>query len=262
MLEQSLRQLNLETVIKGCQTESSQPRAQETGYCFELFRRALEDEEQAAWVAIDNQYKNLILHWLYCCSPALSREEAEEIVPQAWPKFWRIFNKSSAPLTDRFAHVGALLKYLKQCAISVLRDYERRMQRRERIRKRLASPDQMVLYQPESEQELLTRIDREKLLALIRQWVDTYVTDPQERRVLSLSFEYGLTPVKIAEQYPQEFANAQTVRRIKERILKRAKRALGHIQPLNEDQISKNGKPVLNGTGSKQRNATREVAHG
>ncbi len=228
MPEPSLRQLNLKTVIEGCQAESGRPRSEETGYCFELFRRALEEQEPGAWAAIDNQYKNLILHWIYGCTPTLSREEAEEIGPQAWPKFWRVLRKSSRPLTERFDHVGALLNYLKQCAISVLRDYERRLQRRQKIQARLNAPEQLILHQPESEQEVLARIDRERLLELVRRWVATYVTDPQEQSVLALSFEYGLTPAQIAEQYPQQFPDVQTVRRIKERILKRAKRALAH----------------------------------
>lgn len=86
MPEHSLRQLNLETVIEGCQAESARSRTQERGYGFELFRRALEEKEPGAWAAIDNQYKNLILHWLYGSTPTLSRQEAKEIGPQAWQK--------------------------------------------------------------------------------------------------------------------------------------------------------------------------------
>lgn len=245
MLDNSLHELKLETVIEGCQAESNRPRSQEAGYCFELFRRALEEQQSAAWAAIDNQYKNLILHWIYCCAPTLSRDEVEEIVPQTLPKFWRILHKSANPLAERFEHVGALLNYLKQCAISVLRDHERRTKRRQRLHVRLSAPDQTLLRQPETEQELLARIDREQLVALVRRWVETYVTDPQERRVLSLSFEVGLTPKQIAEQYTDEFGDVQTVRRIKERILKRAKRALGH-QSQSQPSPSLNGPNHVN----------------
>ena len=244
MPETSLHHQTLDTVIKGCQSESNQPRSQETGYCFELFRRALEEKEQAAWQAIDEQYKHLILHWMYSCAPHLPREEIDEIVPETLPKFWKILNKSTTPLAERFAHVGAILKYLKQCAISALRDHERRLQRRERIKSELEAVEYFSLRQTESEQELLNRIDREKLLQMVQKWVETYVTDAQERRVLSLSFEYGLTPAQIAQDYPQEFADVQTVRRIKERLLKRARRALGDTFQLNGNGAGSERKPA------------------
>lgn len=235
MTDRSLRHLALTAVIAGCQAESNQDRAEEQGYCFELFRRALEEQEQAAWSAIDTQYHHLILYWMYNCSPSLPREEIDEVVPETLPKFWKILTKSATPLTERFTHVGALLKYLKQCAISVLRDHERCLQRRERIRGRLEAVNQLQFDHMENEQDLLAQIDQEKLLQRVQKWAETYVTDPQEQRVLSLSFEYGLTPTQIAENYPQEFSDVHTVRRVKERLLKRARRALGCTQQINSN---------------------------
>lgn len=257
MLEQSLQQLGLETIIEGCCAEANRPREQESGYCFELFRRALEDHNQAAWTAIDQQYKNLILHWIYCCAPALPREAAEEIAPQTLPKFWQILHRSSAPLGERFGHIGAVLKYLKQCTLSVLRDYERRMQRRERINQQLRSTEQPITHQFESEQELLARIDRDRLLDLVRRWVETYVTDPQEQQVLALSFEGGLTPAQIAARYPAEFEDVQTVRRIKERILKRAKRSLGDLALNDRTPVSQNGSMAMNGEAQSASNGRK-----
>lgn len=231
MLKDSLHHLSTEAIIQGCQDESNQFRTQETGYCLELFRRALEEHEHSAWLAIDEQYRRLILHWICDCSPNLPQEEIEQIVPETLPRFWQSLARSTVPLTRRFTHVGAVLKYLKCCAISVLRDHERRLHRVERVRKRLAATDQIIPVQVETEQELLTKIEREQLLQLVRGWVKTHVTDEHERLVLCLSYEYGLTPAEIAARHSHEFPNAQTVRRIKERILKRARRALEHQVP-------------------------------
>lgn len=260
MLEHSLHQLSLDEVIQGCRAESNQPRTQEAGYCFELFRRALEEQEQAAWQAIDQQYRRLILHWIHDYSPGLSHEKAAEIVPDALPKFWYALTRSATPLAGRFAHVGAVLKYLKQCTISVFQEHERRIRRRERVRQRLESPGQLQAH-ADLEEELLARIDRERLLRQIQKWVNTYVTDLQEQRVLSLSYEYGLTPAEIAERYPQEFADAQSVRRLKERILKRARRALGNSyqdRPYNR----KSGLTTLNQTSPMSSNIEiQEVAY-
>jgi hypothetical protein len=176
-----------------------------------------------------------MLRWINDCSPGLSAHEVEDIVPQALPRFWHSLTRSTVPLTERFAHVGAVLNYLKHCTISVYREYERR-RRRERVRQPLGSGEYAGPGRAEAEEELLALIDQERLLQQVRRWVQTCVTDRQEQRLLFLSYEVGLTPAEITARYPQEFPDTQTVHRIKERILKRARRAL-----LNGADISPNG---------------------
>ncbi len=53
----------LEEVIRDYQEESPGPRDQEIYYCFERFRRALEDHDQAAWCAIERQYMSFVIKW-------------------------------------------------------------------------------------------------------------------------------------------------------------------------------------------------------
>ncbi len=60
----------------------------------------------------------------------------------------------------------------------------------------------------------------------IANWIAENVTDPKERLILHFSFELNMPPAEIAEQHPDHFPDAQSVRRIKERVLKRARRAL------------------------------------
>jgi RNA polymerase sigma factor (sigma-70 family) len=252
MPEHLLRQMNLDEIIQGCRFEAGLPRSQETGYCLELFRRAVEEQEQMAWSAIDDQYKGLMLRWLSDCAPELPRQEAEDIAPEAWRKFWQALTRSNVPLTDRFAHVGALLKYLKQCTLSVFYEQQRRLRRHEQVNQPLSPEQQAVLACHESEEELLARLDRETLLQAVRKWIDNCITDPQEQRILSLSYEQGLTPIEIAASYPQEFPDAQTVRRLKERVLKRARRALSEreqpsLEGEGQNEVNRqNGKFMLN----------------
>ena len=266
VFERPLDQLDLDEVIQGCRIEAGQPRSQEQGYCFELFRRAVEDQEQVAWLAIDEQYRNLIIRWIRDCSPELSRQQVEEIVPEAWPKFWQALTRSGTPISERFAHVGAVLKYLKQCTISAFREYERRIWRREQIQERLHVNGRGMLAQIESEEELLTRIDQESQLQKVQKWIETYVTDQQEQQVLSLSYEYGLTPAEIAERYPQEFADAKTVRRLKERILKRARRALekypDRFKVNGKNGNGKNGKIIVSSANGMSNNGRKEISNG
>jgi hypothetical protein len=264
MPEQSLHNVPLDDVIQGCRIESGQPRGQEKGYCFELFRRAVEEQEQDAWSALNEQYRNLVIRWLSDGSSALTHEQVEEIAPETWSKFWRAQTNADTPLSERFAHVGAVLKYLKQCTFSAVREYERRLWRRERIQQRLEADGKVTTTL--SEEELLSRIDRERLLQQVRQWVETYVTDPQELQVLSLSYEHGLTPAEIAEQYPQAFTDAQMVRRLKERVLKRARRAMAsrqdQVRHVNGKNGHSNGKVVLNDRSVIRKQGQKEVVNG
>ena len=164
-----LRSLTLAGIAHRCTQETDlffQRRSYDPQYCFELFRRALEDEEASAWLAIDQQYRQLILRWGCDCAPDLPRAEVEQAVTATLPKFWQSLTRSTEPLTRRFTHVGAVLKYLKQCTVSVLLDYKRQLQRTERIRQRLESDDQILPFYQETEQELATRIEQEQLLPI------------------------------------------------------------------------------------------------
>jgi hypothetical protein len=90
--------------------------------------------------------------------------------------------------------------------------------------------EQALPISQEDEQDLVERLEQEQLLQQIRVWIQSHVTDAEERQVLYLSYQVGLSPAQIADRYPDQFPEAQQVRRIKERILKRARRAF-HTQP-------------------------------
>jgi DNA-directed RNA polymerase specialized sigma24 family protein len=208
------KELSTEAIVQGCQAEATRPRTEESGYCFELFRRALEEEEPAAWLAIERQYRQLILRWGCDCAPDMPSQEVEQTVTAVWLRFWQALAHPTEPFTRRFGHIGAVLSYLKQCTASVLLDHKRH-------RQRLDATTYTLPVQDATE-----RLEQEQLLQQVRRWIRTSVTDAQEQLVLYLSYQAGLSPAEIAARYPQEFPDAHSVRRIKERILKRARRAL------------------------------------
>jgi RNA polymerase sigma factor (sigma-70 family) len=224
MSNMPLQRLKLEQVAQGCREEAQRSRALETGYCFELFRRALEELDQQAWAVIAEQYQRLLLEWVHSSAEA---EVAEELAREAFERFWRTLGGRCNPLAGRFPHVGALLKYLQQCAISTVLDRRRRTQQQARLQERLqqyatlggsisAGPEEFVIEQ----------VDRSALLERVRRWVSSSVNDPREQLVLQLSYTSELTPVEIAQRHPEQFPDAATVRQIKERVLRRARRAL------------------------------------
>lgn len=227
MHDQPIQQLSLDAIVRACQGEADQRRAAERGFCFELFRRAIEDRNQEAWASIAHQYHRLILRWVYDRAPvALDPDEAEDMAREALEKFWRALTTRAVRVTDQFGHIGALLKYLEQCALTTVLDHQRQARRKARLLDRLQTLQAAAPLTPSPSETAIDELCRAERLRQVRDWVRDTVADPLERRVLALSFEQDLTPAEIAERYPNEFPSVHVVRQIKERVLKRARRAL------------------------------------
>lgn len=219
---EQLRRLSVEAVAARCREESRLARRAEQGWCFELFRRALDEADQTAWAAVAAQYHLLIIDWAHAARA--EPEAAEEIAREAIERFWRTLARRGEPVAARFPHVGALLKYLQQCAVCTVLDRRRREQQRARLDERLrAAPDPGIAPGPED--DTVDRVERAERLAEVRRWLAEGRFEPAELRVLTLSYRDGLSPAEIARRFPQEFADAEAVRQIKERVLRRARRA-------------------------------------
>jgi DNA-directed RNA polymerase specialized sigma24 family protein len=218
--------LRLEQVAAGCRAEAERSRREERGYCFELFRRALEQRDHAAWEAVATQYHRLILGWVHGVGlPA--DDDAEEVAREAFERFWRTLAGRCDPLTARFPHVGALLKYLRQCAVTTVLDRRRSSLQRGRLleqAQRAYRLDVPTAQLPED--ALVDRLARSEQLRQVRAWVAAEVSDPLEQLVLRLSYSEDLSPAEIAARHPEHFSEAALVRQIKERVLRRARRAL------------------------------------
>ena len=107
------RQLDLEQIIRLCYEESHLERREEVGYCFELFRRALANDDQAAWEAIQNQYHGLVLSWLRrAAGELLVSAEEEDLTQTIFAKFWVSLHRKEGPLTDNFSHNDEFGVYL------------------------------------------------------------------------------------------------------------------------------------------------------
>lgn len=219
-----LRQLNLPEIVAGCCQESERFRAGlpgEEGHCFELFRRAIEEDDQDAWGAIYAQYRQLVARWLG------GHRAGDELIEIAFEKFWRTLR--SARLSRRFRHVGAVLAYLRKCAVSVRLDLERKEQREDRI----VLNERIVARAGDVENLALANLSHTELCDIVQRWLMENVQEEQERQMIHLSYELDLSPSEIARRFPEQFADVQEVRRVKERVLKRLRRA-SELQALLE----------------------------
>jgi RNA polymerase sigma factor (sigma-70 family) len=216
----------LQEIICGCREESRRPRAAQPGDCFELFRRAIDERCDEAWRAVVAQYHPLVCRWLLQLGKGRPQEhQVMDLADCALARFWHTLRHRDAPLAAQFDHVGAVLSYLRHCAASTYLDADRRDRRQERLRERVALFS-IQHNERGMEQRLLERLDRTSRVNRVVRWVSVHVTDPQERIVLALSFDEGLTPQQIAAAHPEYFEGAAAVRRIKERVLKRVRRAV------------------------------------
>lgn len=216
--------LDITDIIQACRQESQRSRDQETGFCFELFRRALDDRDEIAWTALKEQYEGLIRSWVYhAAALSIPSQTVEELVQDALTRFWRTLGQQSSHLEERFNHVGGLLNYLQRCAVASCLDWQRQQQRHSKFQEDFATTYQWV---DSANPSVLDHLEKKELLQRIQMWIQQEVHDEQERLILYLSYEQNLKPDAIAQHHPEQFTTAQEVRRIKERILKRARRAL------------------------------------
>src|SRR5215208_7453190 len=98
--ENELKHMAVESLAQRCAQETNQyfnRKDHDTSYCFELFRRAIEQENAIAWELICIQYRALVSGWVNKHHGfASSGEEVEYFVNGA-------FAKISATLSpDRF----------------------------------------------------------------------------------------------------------------------------------------------------------------
>jgi DNA-directed RNA polymerase specialized sigma24 family protein len=200
----NLDKISTQELASLCREESSRYQrrcGEEPGHCFELFRRAIVERDQEAWSILYSQYRPLVAGWVRG-----SFDQADDGVNQAWAKFWRSVDPDT--FVNRFSGIGKVMAFLKLCAYSVRIDEHRRDKARATI-----SLGEMNLpdHPPPQEENLVL----EELL----KYIEPRLQNEQERLVFCLSFQVGLKPREIAQNYPAQFSDVKEVMRIKERIV-------------------------------------------
>jgi DNA-directed RNA polymerase specialized sigma24 family protein len=189
-------------------------QAYDSTHCYEIFRRALEHGDEAAWAAVYDQYHRLVRYQL-----GNAPGEPDALVNQVFERFWRAIPPeqfADFPTLDR------LLAYLKRCAQSVAMDARRREQRKHVYESALATLQNGIISgtQASPADSLLDEIVGEQVFEHARECLSGH----QERVVFRASLEWDLRPATIAERWPDLFADAREVSRVKERIFRRLQR--------------------------------------
>lgn len=213
--------LSVQELAIACQKAMNEQCRSESTLSFELFCRAFDNHDQEAWLVIQSKYEAMVKSWIFKTASNISEFDADDLMQIAYTKFWRNLSRKESPLADDFEHLGGVLKYLNQCAVTTTIDYLRKKQRLERL------DEKLLLMSKSYDPYWMIRMHEEcEMTMMIRKWIETNISDPVEHLLLKLMFEYDLKPAEIVDEYPQEFPDTHQVRRVRERVMKRAKRAL------------------------------------
>jgi DNA-directed RNA polymerase specialized sigma24 family protein len=208
--------LELSDLRKHCEGEInlfSRGQDIDTGYCYELFRRCLQDRDQNAWEHAYTLFEPQVARWVR--SHRLFYDSGEEVsyfVNRAMDKFWSAISPEKF---IRFENIKHLLSYLKMCVGSAIVDFYRRQERsRLGLEKLQEQAEEEVTFQ-----ELHT--EESELWKMVK----GMMKDKNEQVVLYASFVLGMKPKEINAQYPGIFDSVKEIYQIKENILARLRRS-------------------------------------
>lgn len=214
-----LRQLPLAEIAARCREETARylrREAAEEAFCFELFRRAVVERAAAAWEAVYQQYRGVVLAWVRRHPMAAAAAEDDMYwVNRTFERFW------GAVGPDRFVAfpgMAALLRYLKMCAHSVLMD-DIRARHSGRLEP-LTDQDAEIGEAPDTAGSVVSALAGSALWDVIQ----AALLDETERQVAYCCFALDLKPREIYERHPDRFGSVDDVYRIKRNLLDRLRR--------------------------------------
>ena len=221
-----LSELTLDQLIHVCQKSIEAKQAGPPDYTFELFRRAFQTQNEDAWRAIVTLFGALVCKWVHKTAPgAYDVDEANDVAMDVFAKMWRTLSPHAESLPTRFPNTAALMGYLNRSTVSVVLDERRREQRRVLRQVELSE----AVIQPKRsqyEKKIEESVAQNERMAQLQRWIAENVTDSAEKMLLKLTYEYGLPPRELVAQCPEYFPDTRTVKRLRERLLKRARRNL------------------------------------
>jgi DNA-directed RNA polymerase specialized sigma24 family protein len=190
-------------------------------YCVELFRRALIEHDEAAWHALYVQYENLVNSWVRAYADSFQDKHPEDFVNEAFARMWQYGIKPNT--AERLDGLGKCLAYLKKCAWSSVEDHHR-WREKDALSNAKSLGDWLDLHG--AERSIEDSVVWEEIMAQLRHLLEETVHTNEDRLVAEESWVYAQTPREIHSRYPEIFASADDVSRLKHNILKRLQRRI------------------------------------
>jgi DNA-directed RNA polymerase specialized sigma24 family protein len=178
----------------------AQPGGQSQHESYELFRRAIVERDEQAWIDSAARYRPLLAAWASRCSASAALTESyEDLADQAFARAW------SALSPERFASfptLAAVLAYMRACVTTTVIDHARSELSRERIEQSIEANDVST-----PEQQIMDQFQRQEVWRL----AEAAVVSEQERVVLRETFVYDLPPRAILRRHPELYADAHAI---------------------------------------------------
>jgi len=216
------RSLATEALALRCYQESQKyldGESYDESCCLELFRRALRDEQEAAWRAIYVQFFHLLQRWVYGHPRFHStEEEGAYLINIAFSRFWHSLVKQRETEGVALDSLPRLLQYLKSCVYSAVEDAWRRQQRQPPRSEFTVDELADVLEDDQSARQMHGQFSP---TAILHQAMTERLNSAEEEVVARLSWQYGLAPRQVREHHPEMFPTVQRVYDLKKNILDR-----------------------------------------
>lgn len=218
VMQQDLSHFTVEDLQARCRQRSPGSNAHEE-YCFELFRRAIVEKDNACWTAIYTQYEGLVMHWFKEQVPEgrIGDVPVSQMLTYPFEKLWRFFE---APKLAAARSLGSLLDYLHSCTITCVHEQYRAMgvQKNRETREFNYSQGQAPPVNPE--RSLVDREEKQQLWDVI----SANTKDDKEELIAWLTFTNGLKPARVYDEHPDRFESVDEVYAIKRRLIARLRR--------------------------------------
>ncbi|MGO8950139.1 MAG: hypothetical protein ACLQUY_21280 [Ktedonobacterales bacterium] len=208
----SLLSLSIAELSTSCCREMDRYRKREqndAAYCVELFRRALQGNQNEAWECLLGQCVGDFLRaklFKHVCWPTARKyQDAHFYIVESFARLWR--SNAGHPL--RVDSLGSLLLLLHRCLHSAILE-ELRLWKPPDARGGLPIPP------PDVPDPMETLINRERL----REIWDCANSD-RERRIFNLRWVLGYTPQAMVDNWPSDFPDTREISQTLQNILAR-----------------------------------------
>lgn len=195
--------------------------ASDEAFAYQLMRRAICDQDDAAWASIVGRYERLVRAWVRQQHSSADPSDEAIYVNRAFARFWQAIGPERF---EKFKDLSALLGYLKLCAASVVLDDRRAAQRHPTVSLDGLMEDS-VFQGPTAPDDPSREVFAQLSSELVWATVERVLAAPEDRLLAALSFVEGLPPAAICERHPRLFPTAQDVYRRKALVLDRLRRS-------------------------------------
>ena len=225
-MEEALDQLPLPRLLELSMTELQRYRAKmsvEDTYTVELLRRALIEQTDEGWAALQQCFSETLRIWLRShpsSDVALRRDSEENYIAQTFARFWFAVRDQRL----QFSALPAALRYLHATLNGLLTDTLR-----SHLRQRLWEvplPEPGCPDEPGSEDAF----ESEQLW----EGIQKLLVNERERRLFFLLYCCGLKPREVVIRCPQEFDDVQEIYRLNTNIIDRLRRNRDRLHYLLE----------------------------